>query len=262
MNRKLILGAARSAPAAVVALPQAANAATCTYDGAGEAHGTSATAPARPASRSSRGNIAPVLRRRPAAHLLRPGRRARRPRATNTVAADRQQAVSGRARKRRRRSSTRRAASLIDQIPPRWTCSSSPAPTTASCSRRAPATTASRRHGRPRPGDRPRLQLRRLTSRMTTSNTLGRGRRRRRQRPHRRPRRALLQHRSGRRGRRTTCSSAAPRRTACSARSATTSCSPTATPGQIDIVQGGDGTDRGKVDFGFDQFTQIERFDL
>jgi hypothetical protein len=33
-------------------------------------------------------------------------------------------------------------------------------------------------------------------------------------------------------------------------------------PGQIDIVQGGDGTDRGKVDFGFDQFSQIELFNL
>jgi len=33
-------------------------------------------------------------------------------------------------------------------------------------------------------------------------------------------------------------------------------------PGQVDIVQGGDGTDRGKVDFSFDLFGQIERFDL
>jgi hypothetical protein len=31
---------------------------------------------------------------------------------------------------------------------------------------------------------------------------------------------------------------------------------------QVDVVQGGDGIDRGQVDFGFDLFSQIERFDL
>jgi len=30
--------------------------------------------------------------------------------------------------------------------------------------------------------------------------------------------------------------------------------------GQRDVVQGGDGTDKAKVDFGFDQFSQIEQF--
>ena len=31
---------------------------------------------------------------------------------------------------------------------------------------------------------------------------------------------------------------------------------------QVDVVQGGEGTDRGKVDFGFDQFSSIELFNL